>query len=107
LVLLDSDRIEADQAAGRDAWAAASKWGLEVRLMTPNLEGLLIRLHAGHEARSITARHAERQLRALWPDYHKGSLRAEQLTRRFSVTDLRRGARFDEGLRKLLEILGL
>jgi len=107
LVLLDSDRIEADLAAGRDAWAAASKWGLEVLLMTPNLEGLVVRLHAGHETRSIAASHAGRQLRAMWLDYDKGSLRAEQLNRRFSVADLRRVARLDEGLRKLLDILGL
>ena len=45
LVLLDSDRIETDRAAGRDARATASKWRLEVLLMTPNLEGLLVRLH--------------------------------------------------------------
>lgn len=75
--------------------------------MTPNLEGLLIRLHAGHETRSITASHTGRQLRTMWLDYDKGSLRAEQLKRRFSVTDLKRVARFDEGLRKLLETLGL
>ena len=39
LVLLDSDRIVTDRAAGRDARVTASKWGLEVVLMTPNLEG--------------------------------------------------------------------
>ncbi len=97
LVLLDSDRIEADRAAGRDAWAAAAKWKLEVLLMTPNLEGVLVRLHRGRETRAIAASHAGRQLKALWPNYDKGSLRAEQLKRRFSVTDLRRVVRFDRG----------
>ena len=41
LVLLDSDRIETDREAGRDARATAAKWGLEVVLMMPKLEGLL------------------------------------------------------------------
>lgn len=107
LVLLDSDRIEADLAAGRDAWAAASKWKLEVLLMTPNLEGLFVRLHEGRETHVTTASHTGRQLKAIWPDYDKGSLRAEQLKRRFSLSDLRRVARFDEELRKLLGVLGL
>ena len=63
LVLLDSDRIETDRAAGRDARATATKWRLEVVLMTPNLEALLVRLHEGRETHEIAARDAERQLR--------------------------------------------
>lgn len=107
LVLLDSDRIEADRAAGRDARVTASKWGLEVLLMIPNLEGLLVRLHEGRETHAIAPGDAERQLKALWPEYRKGSLRADQLKRRFGFADLNRAARFDEELRKLLEILRL
>lgn len=107
LVLLDSDRIEADKAAGRDARAVARKRGLEVVLMTPNLEGLLVRLYEGRETHVIAPRHAERQLRALWPGYHKGLLRADHLRRRFTLIDLGRAARFDEELWKLLGILGL
>ncbi len=107
LVLLDSDRIEADRAAGRDARATASKWGLEVVLMTPNLEGVLVRLHEGRETHAVAPGEAERQLKALWPGYHKGSLRAEQLKQRFGFADLSRAARFDEELRKLLVVLRL
>ena len=107
LVLLDSDRIETDRAAGRDARATASKWRLEVLLMTPNLEGLLLRLHEGHETRALAAPDAERQLRKLWPEYTKGSLSAEELKRRFALTDLRRAARHDQELRKLLGVLEL
>ena len=107
LELLDADRIEADRAAGRDARAAASKWRLEIVLMTPNLEGLLVRLHEGREARSIAAGDAERQLRKLWPEYGKGSLSADQLKRRFTLANLKRAAHHDEELQKLLGILGL
>ena len=45
LVLLDLDRMQADQAAGRDALAEAENCGLEPVLIKPNLEGLLVRLH--------------------------------------------------------------
>ncbi len=107
LVLLDSDRIETDRMAGRDARATASKWGLEVVLMIPKLEGLLVRLHEDHETRTIAANEAEGQLRRLWPGYHKGSLTSQQLKRRFGLTDLRRAARHDEELRKLIGTLGL
>ena len=106
LVLLDSDRIEADKVAGRDARFVARERGLEVVLMTPNLEGLLCRLYDGRETHAIAPRDAERQLRALWPGYHKGSLRADQLQRRFTLTDLGRAARFDKELRRLLGVLG-
>ena len=107
LVLLDSDRIETDKAAGRDARVLARERGLEVVLMTPNLEGLLVRLYEGRETHVIAPRDAEQQLRALWPGYRKGSLLADHLRRRFTLTDLGRAARFDEELRKLLGILGL
>ena len=107
VVLLDSDRIVTDRAAGRDARVTASKWGLEVVLMTPNLEGVLVRLHKGRETHVIAPADADRELKALWPGYHKGSVRAEQLKRRFSLTDLSRAARFDEELRRLLAILRL
>ena len=75
--------------------------------MTPNLEGLLVRLHEGHETREIAARDAEGQLRKLWPEYTKGLLSAEELKRRFTLADLRRAARHDGELRNLLRALGL
>ncbi len=107
LVLLDSDRIETDRKAGRDARATAARWGLEVVLMTPKLEGLLIRLHRGHETRAVTAGKAETELRKLWPGYDKGSLVSRELKRRFGLPDLRRAAGHDEELRKLMGMLGL
>ena len=107
LVLLDADRVETDRAAGRDARARAVNSRIEVVLVVPNLEGLLVRLHKGCETRFVPARDALRQLRKLWPEYRKGTLSAEQLRRRFTLADLRRAARHDEEMRKLLEALGL
>ena len=107
LVLLDSDRMQADRAAGRDALTEAEKRGLEAVLIEPNLEALLIRLHEGCEARRVPARDAEKQLRKLWPSYSKSSLTGDRLRQRFSLGDLERAARHDEELRKLLNVLGL
>ena len=107
LVLLDSDRIQADQAAGRDAYVLARKMGFKVVLMTPNLEGLLVRLHKGCERHKIAPSDSMRRLISLWPGYGKGSLRTSQLKQRFTVDDLHRAAKFDEDLLKSLRILGL
>ncbi|WP_420464024.1 hypothetical protein [Candidatus Palauibacter sp.] len=75
--------------------------------MRPKLEGLLVRLHEGHETRVVGAREAEGRLRGLWPAYHKGSLTSHQLKVRFGLTDLGRAALHDEELRKLIGLLGL
>ncbi|MCY4646969.1 MAG: hypothetical protein OXE73_08850 [Gammaproteobacteria bacterium] len=106
-MMLDADRIQEDLKVNRDAFACAHKWGLKVILQKPNLEGVLIRLHEGHEQSSIDPRSAERRLRRLWPAYKKGSLTADQLQQRFSLRDLQRAERHDEQLRRLLKILGL
>ena len=106
LVLLDRDRIEADLKAGRDARAAASGWNLKMLFQDPNLEGLLFRLHSGHEQRRIMAGDAMAELRKVWLEYRKPPT-ADQLSGRFTLSDLRRTARYDRELRKLLEILGL
>ena len=106
LVLLDRDRIEQDLEAGRDAQAAASGWNLKIIFQDPNLEGLLFRLHSGHEHRRTTAGDARAELRKVWPEYRKPPT-ADQLSRRFTLIDLRRAARHDEELQKLLEALGL
>ena len=107
LVLLDRDRHPQDVKAGRDAQAVASRSKLEIIFQNPNLEGLLLRLHQGHESREIAADNSITELRKVWPEYSKSSLTADQLKPRFTVSDLRRAARYDEGLRRLLEILGL
>ena len=106
LVLLDRDRIEQDLEAGRDAQAAASGWNLKIIFQDPNLEGLLFRLHPGHEQRRIMAGDVMAELRRIWPEYRKPPT-ADQLSRRFTLSDVRRAARYDEELQKLLKILGL
>ena len=105
LVLLDSDRIEQDKQAGRNAQSVALKEGLELIFLHPNLEGLLLRLHEGHERRKIV-NNAEAELRKEWPEYSK-RLTADQLRRRFALSDLQRAAQYDSELKRLLEILGL
>ena len=107
LVLLDRDRYAQDVQAGRDPQTMASRSKLEIIFQNPNLEGLLLRLHSGHERREIAAGDSMAELRKVWPEYSKSSLTAEQLKRRFTVSDLRRAARYDEGLRRLLDVLGL
>ena len=106
LVLLDRDRIEQDLKAGRDAQAAASRLKLTIIFQDPNLEGLLFRLYQGHERRRITAGKAMAELRKVWHEYDKPPT-ADQLSGRFTLSDVRRAARYDDGLRQLLEILGL
>ena len=106
LVLLDRDRVPQDLEAGRDARAAASSWNLKIIFQDPNLEGLLFRLHPGCEQRKIAADDALPELQKFWPEYRKPPT-ADQLIRRFTVSDVRRAARHDEELQKLLEVLGL
>ena len=106
LVLLDRDRIEQDLEAGRDAQTVASRWSLKIIFQDPNLEGLLFRLHPGREQRKIAAGDALTELRKVWPEYRKPPT-ADQLSRRFTVSDVRRVARHDEELQKLLEVLSL
>ena len=106
LVLLDRDRIPQDLKAGRDAQAAASRWNLKIIFQDPNLEGLLFRLHPEREQRKIAAGDALTELQKVWPEYRKPPT-ADQLSRRFDLSDVRRAARHDEELQKLLEVLGL
>ena len=80
---------------------------MEIIFQKPNLEGLLLRLHEGHEQRSIGSEVAARELRKQWPEYAKASLTAAQLKQRFSLMDLQRAARHDEELGRLLDVLGL
>ena len=46
------------------------------------------------------------ELRKVWPEYDKPPT-ADQLSARFTLSDVRRAARHDKELSQLLEILGL
>ena len=105
LVLLDSDRIRQDKQAGRDAQSVASKEKLKLIFLRPNLEGLLLRLHEEHE-RKINVNNAMAELKKIWPEYSK-QLTADQLSQRFSLSDLQRATQYDNELKRLFEILGL
>ena len=106
LVLLDNDRIEQDKKAGRNAEVVASANRLEIILLNPKLEGLLLRLQAGHERRQVRSQDALKELKKVWPEYGKPPT-ADQLDQRFGVSDLLRVAQHDVHLQRLLEILGL
>ena len=104
LVLMDADRTERDRQAKRDAPAAARRAGLQIVYVQPNLEGLLLRLHPGHERRRVVARDAMRELRKVWPEYRKPPT-AAQLRRRFALDALTRAARHDGELERLLQVV--
>ncbi len=106
LIILDRDRLSADGDRGVEALDLARRFDLELIFMKPNLEGLLVRLHAGHETRDPPADQTLRELRRLWPQYQKPPS-ARDFLDRFSMTDLKRVAAFDPHLARLLEILGL
>ena len=106
LVLLDRDRIKQDLQAGRDAQAVASRAKLEIIFQEPNLEGLLIRLHQGQENRKIAADNAMAELRKVWPEYSKPPT-ADQLSKRFTLSDVQRAAQHDSELQRLLTVIGL
>ena len=75
-------------------------------LQTPNLEGVLLRLHPDNEQRAVSANDAERELKRVWQSYEKPPS-SSQLSKRFSVDDLRRAAKHDSELRQLLTAIGL
>ena len=106
LVLLDSDRVEADLQSGCHAKAMASKLGLEIIFQDPNLEGLLLRLRDGYERRRVMKGAVNARLRRVWSDYRKPPTQF-QLSGRFGRNDLRRAAQHDQDLQRLLDILGL
>ena len=106
VVLADSDRRAADVSAGRDAQATAEKHGIELIWMTPNLEGLLLRLHPGCENRWPIAKRATTELRKQWPKYRKPPSRTA-LVKRFGIEDVRRASKYDDELARLLRVLKL
>ena len=107
LILLDSDRVEQDRSNNRDPETALKgQERIHLVYLTPNLEGLLLRLHAGHEQEFVAADKTLRSLRKHWPRYKK-SASADALEARFSLNDLQRASRHDDSLREILMTLGL
>ena len=106
LVFVDADRLAQDRATGRNPETVEGREHLQLVYLTPNLEGLLIRLHIGCETQFVAADGAERRLRRLWPEYRK-PMAAAALGKRFDPEDLRRAAAHDRHLRDALLLLGL
>lgn len=107
LLLLDADRIDDPE----DIRRLAARARLTLILQRPKLEGVLLRLHAGHERRFPSAEDTNRHLLRVWPDVwggnHRRAVDADTLGRRFALGDLRRAAACDGELRRLMELLGL
>lgn len=106
LVILDKDRLSIDGDRGVEAVHLAQRQRLTLIFTKPNLEGLFVRLHVGHETRDPPADHTLRELCRLWPQYQKPP-NARDFLDHFSVADLKRAAKFDSDLARLLAILGL
>ncbi len=106
-VLLDWDRLGEDKRRDRDPQQGLGSTPLELVFMQPTLEGVLLRLHEGHEERVMpSARDADRELRRLWQGYNKPAS-AESLLARFQLPDLKRAAIHDRELQSMLDMLGL
>lgn len=106
LLPLDEDRLVVDGQRGVAAIRAAQTSNLHLIVQRPNQEGLLLRLFSGDEQRFAAPAMARRELLQRWPEYHK-PVNAVDLARRFLLEDLRRAARFDVDLSRLLGLLGL
>ncbi len=106
LVFLDADRLAQDKANGRDPETVAGRERLQLVYLRVNLEGLLVRFHAGCETHYPGATEARSRLEQLWPKYLK-PMSAAALGQRFGLDHLRRAAAYDPGLRDALALLGL
>ena len=106
IALLDYDRLRADRRVGRDAIAEAQRHHVHPVIIRPNLEGLLLRLHMNQEDRSVPASIALGELRKLWPEYEKPATTME-LEKRYALDDLKRVARNDNHISRLLNLIGL
>ena len=106
MVILDADRIEEDKLRGRDPLTGLDSENLSLVYLTPNIEGLLLRLHRGCENRFLSVLDTKRSLHVLWPDYDKPAS-AKELSSRFRLEDLQRTAQHDAYIRLIMETLGL
>lgn len=106
IALLDFDRLDSDKRLGRNALAEAERHAVHAILVHPNLEGLLLRLHANQQTRNVPASIALGQLRKLWPEYRKPA-GAMELESRFTLDDLKRVAQNDNQISRLLNLIGL
>ena len=105
LVFLDADRLSRDRAANRDPETVTGRESLRLVYLTPNLEGLLVRLRSGCETQLTAADNTTKRLLRLWPEYRK-PMPARVLRSRFSLAGLRSGAQYDRHLSRRHEPSG-
>lgn len=105
LLLLDVDRFNADRRRGAQARQLAQQSGIILFLQDPDQEGVLLRLHPGHE-QDVPMQPALRSLQRVWPGYVKPTSRMI-LAERFTIADLHRARLHDRMLDDLLTALRL
>lgn len=105
-LLLDYDRYFQDGERTQEAIRIAQDKKLIVIWQSPNLEGLLLRLFPDCETLNPSANRTRQELEKRWPGYNKSFFR-QDLQDRFTMEDLRRAAKFDEHLSRLLGELDL
>ena len=105
ICIMDRHEFDADHQ-NLEIRRAATAAGFDLILFAPNFEGLLLRLHEGWETRRVSPQDTRRELQRLWLDYRKPP-NADDLNQRFSLPDLRRAAKHDGNLDRLLDLVGL
>ena len=106
-LFLDSDRWDSTNARCNDAKFKADEASLDLVFLCPNLEGVLLRLHRGHEREFPQANDATSRLKTLWPDYEKKDIIARELQAKFDVDDLKRAVESDTEIRRFLSAISL
>lgn len=105
LCILDRDTFDCDPRR-QEVRDLANREAIDLILQSPNLEGVLVRLHPGQETRQIPAGDSLGELRRHWDGYIKPPI-AKELLERFTLADLRRAAAYDPELQRLLGIVRL
>jgi len=111
ILLVDTDRADRQE----DLWnieqlraKAKNKASLTLFTFSPNLEGLLLRLHLGKEKLIPDASTVKNLLKKVWPEYYDKvkPASAATLNERFSFDSLKKVASVDADLKRFLELVG-
>lgn len=107
VLLIDTDRLDDGSQRSERAKDHARRYGLQLVRQRPKFEGVLLRLHDGHERSFLSGADTDARLGRVWPGYEKGRVTGYDLRRRFACADLVRAAACDEELQALVALLGL
>jgi hypothetical protein len=106
ILLIDGDRLQEGQPRTEQTRQLVEREGFRLIVQQPNQEGVLLRLHEGHEQVFPTASRVKEALRLVWREYEK-PIEFRELRRRFTLECLATAARHDPALSELLDILEL